>query len=152
MKKETFKPKKGQVDYTNIRYAPVINCLLRYKGKILLMKRNSGLRFYPNCWNGVSGFLDDNKSVRERVLEEIREELGISARMVGKMKMGQIFSQESKRYKKTWIVHPVLVEMRTDRIRKIDWEARGFEWVSPENLRKRKLLPGFSGVLSAFGF
>ena len=152
MKKETFTPKKGQVDYTKIRYAPVINCLLRYKGKILIMKRNRGLRFYPNCWNGVSGFLDDSKSVREKVLEEIREELGISSHMVGKIRIGPIFHQESKKYNKTWIVHPILVEMNTDKIKNIDWEARGFAWIEPKDIRKRKLLPGFLAVLSALGF
>ncbi len=151
-KKETFRPKKGQVDYTHIRYAPVINCLLRYRGKILLMRRNKGLRFYPDCWNGVSGFLDDQKSVRGKVIEEIREELGMPAHTVRRITIGPIFHQESKRYKKTWIVHPILVDMKTDMIKRIDWEARGFAWVEPKDIRKRKLLPGFSLVLSALGF
>lgn len=150
-KKEVFKPKKGQIDYTHIRYAPVINCLLRYRGKILLMKRNKNLRFYPNYWNGISGFLDDNRGIQEKIIREIHEELGISSRMVGKIKIGPIFHQEAKKYKKTWIVHPVLVEVKTDKI-KIDWEARGYEWVKPSEIRKRKLLPGFSLVLSALGF
>ena len=72
-----FTPKPGQVDYTNIRRAPVINCVLRYGDKILLVKRSAELRLYPNYWNGISGFLDDDRSVLEKVKDEIREETGI---------------------------------------------------------------------------
>ena len=35
-----FQPKPGQVDFTNIRYAPVANCVLFNEGKILLVKRS----------------------------------------------------------------------------------------------------------------
>jgi isopentenyldiphosphate isomerase len=150
-KKEIFKPKKGQVDYTHIRYAPVINCLLRHKGKILLVERSKNLRFYPGCWNGISGFLDDNRSIEEKVMTELREELGIRKKMIKKMEFGVIFRQEETKYKKTWIVHPVLVDIKTDTI-KIDWEARGYAWVKPKDIRKRKLLPGFFEVLSSLGF
>ncbi len=150
-KKETFRPKKGQVDYTHIRYAPVVNCLLRHKGKILLVERSKNLRFYPGCWNGISGFLDDDRSIEGKVMMELREELGIRKQMIKKMRFGVIFRQEEKKYKKTWIVHPVLVDVKTDRI-KIDWEAHGYAWVKPKDIRKRKLLPGFSKVLSSLGF
>ena len=37
---ELFKPKPGQTDFTNIRWAPVINCVLKYENKILVVKRN----------------------------------------------------------------------------------------------------------------
>jgi 8-oxo-dGTP pyrophosphatase MutT (NUDIX family) len=73
-----WKPRHGQMDYSKARWAPVINCVLRYKGKILVVQRSESLNFYPGYWNGISGFLDDQKSLKEKVLEELREELGIS--------------------------------------------------------------------------
>ena len=77
MKKPAFKPKPGQVDYTHARWAPVINCVLTHKGKILVVQRSKELHFYPGYWNGVSGFLDDHRSLLQKVADELREELGI---------------------------------------------------------------------------
>lgn len=77
MSKPKFKPKPGQVDFTNIRWAPVINCVVKHQDKILLVKRSKELNLYPGYWNGISGFLDDQRSLTEKVEEEIKEELGI---------------------------------------------------------------------------
>lgn len=146
MKKEVFIPRPDQVDYSNARFAPVINCAVVYKNKILLLKRNKHLRFYPNYWNGVSGFLDDKKTLKEKIEEELSEELGISKKYIINFKMGSIFHQEEKKYKKTWIVHPMLVNISTDNI-KLDWEAQEYKWVTLNEAKKMKLLPGFDIVL-----
>lgn len=141
-----FRPKPGQVDYTNARWAPVINCVVKRKDKILIAHRSSYLKFYPNCWNGISGFLDDKKNLREKVKEELREELGIPASAIISIRLGEIFNQEAPRYKKTWIVHPVLVKIKTNKV-KLDWEAEEYRWVKPKEAGKFKLLPGFDMVL-----
>jgi isopentenyldiphosphate isomerase len=148
MTKSKWKPKPGQTDFTNIRWAPVINCVVKYKDRILVVRRNETLNFYPGYWNGISGFLDDNKSLREKVEEEMREELGLTKRVIKKITLGKIFHQDAPKYKKTWIVHPVLVEVSRDII-KLDWEAQAFKWLNPSLVRKLRLLPGFSGVLKA---
>ena len=141
-----FKPKPGQTDYTKARWAPVINCVLKHKEKILVVERSKELNFYPGYWNGVSGFLDDQKSLKEKVVEEIREELGLSEDKIKRIRLGEIFDQEEPKYKKTWIVHPVLVDVSDDSI-EIDWEARNYRWVTLGQARKLKLLPGFEQVL-----
>lgn len=146
MKKSTFRPKPGQVDYTNARWAPVINCIVKYRDKILLVQRNKELNFYPGYWNGISGFLDDQRSFEQKVKDELREELGIPWKMVEKIRLCEIFHQEAPRYKKTWIVHPVLVGVTTDKI-KLDWEARNYKWIRIGEAKKLKLLPGFDQVL-----
>ena len=146
MKVKTFKPKPGQVDYTNIRWAPVINCVLKYKNKVLLLQRSETLNFYPGFWNGVSGFLDDNKSLEEKVVEELKEELGLKKSEIKNMKSGEVFDQDEPKYTKTWIVHPVLVEVKTEKI-KLDWESRNCKWVSFKEAVMMKLLPGFDKVL-----
>lgn len=141
-----FKPKKGQTDFTNTRWAPVINCVLKYKGKILIVQRNKFLNFYPGYWNGISGFLDDKRSINQKVQEELREELGIAKNKIKSIRLGEIFDQEAPKYKKTWIVHPILVEVTTDKI-KLDWEATNFKWISIKEAKNLKLLPGFDMVL-----
>lgn len=146
MPQKPFKPKPGQVDFTRVRWAPVINCVLRYRGKILLVRRSQGLRFYPGYWNGVSGFLDDRQSLQQKVVAELREELGLPASAVRQIRLGKVFDQEEPRYGKTWIVHPVLVDVKVDVV-KLDWEADQHRWVTPRAAKRLKLLPGFSLVL-----
>ena len=141
-----FKSKPGQVDYSKVRWAPVINCVLRYRGKILLVQRSKKLNFYPGYWNGVSGFLDDKRRLKEKVRDELREELGMLAKNIRKIELGEIFHQDSTKYQKTWIVHPVLVDVSTDKII-LDWEAQDYTWVSLKEIKLLKLLPGFFDVL-----
>lgn len=147
MKKELkFKPRPGQVDFTNIRWAPVVNCVLKYKDKILVVQRNKDMRLYPEYWNGISGFLDDNKGLKEKVLEELREEVGLVEKDIISIKPGQVFDQDASEYGKTWIVHPVLVSIKTDQI-KLDWEAQNHQWIKLKDAKELKLLPGFDEVL-----
>jgi isopentenyldiphosphate isomerase len=150
MNGEEFKPKPGQVDYTNAHWAPVINCLVRHKGKILLVRRSDKLNLYPGYWNGVSGFLDDDQSLQSKVREELREELGIEDRKVRSVVLGRIFHQHAPEYGKTWIVHPVLADVDTDSI-KLDWEAQEYKWVEPKEVRKLSIIPGFEKVLEGVG-
>ncbi|MFZ1627048.1 MAG: NUDIX domain-containing protein [Candidatus Moraniibacteriota bacterium] len=92
MKKEkVFQPRPGQVEFTNVRWAPVVNCVVKYKQKILLVERSASLRLYPGDWNGISGFLDDQKSLEEKVREELREELGLTRNHILSIQPGQIF-------------------------------------------------------------
>ncbi len=146
MKKSQFKLKKDQVDYTKARWVPVINCVLKYRDKILIVERSKDLNFYPGYWNGISGFLDDKKSLTEKVENELKEELGIDKRSIISVNLGEIFDQEEPKYGKTWVVHPVLVRVKTDKI-KLDWEARNYEWVKLKEIKKFKLLPGFDVVI-----
>ncbi len=144
--KKPFKPKPGQIDYTSVRWAPVINCVIKFKNKILLVQRSKELNFYPGYWNGISGFLDDQRSLTEKVADELKEELGILKNQIKRIRLGEIFDQEEPRYKKTWIVHPALVEVKTDKI-KFDWEARNYKWLTLPETKKLRLLPGFDKVL-----
>jgi len=146
MGKQTFKPKPGQIDYTNVRWAPVINCVVKHKNKFLVVQRSKKLNFYPGYWNGISGFLDDKRGLTEKVAEEIKEELGIPKSKIKNIRFGEIFDQEEPKYKKTWIVHPVLVEVKTDKV-KTDWEARNYKWVTLQEIKRLNLLPGFDEVL-----
>lgn len=124
----------------------MINCVVKHGNKILLVQRSNKLKFYPGYWNGISGFLDDRKSLEQKVKEELREELGIKASGIKKIKRGDIFHQEEPRYGKTWIIHPVLAEVKNGKV-KLDWEASRYKWVKPGKAKKFKLLPGFDRVL-----
>ncbi len=148
MEKPKFVPKPGQVDYTNIRRVPVVNCVAKYGEKILLVQRSATMNFYPGLWNGVAGYLDDDKNVTEKAKEELREEVGIEEKDIFRITEGKAGEQEEANYGKTWIVHPVLAEVKTDKI-KLDWEAEQYAWILPKKAKKYKLVPGFQKVLEA---
>lgn len=141
-----WKPKRGQIDFTHARFAPVINCVLKYRDKMLIVQRNQKLNLYPGYWNGISGFLDDCQTLEQKVQEELHEELGISTKNIASIQLGDIFHQAAPKYKKVWIVHPILVKVKTDKIR-LDGEASRFEWIKIQDVDKYKLLPGFNTVL-----
>lgn len=146
MREPEFKPKPGQTDYTHIKRAPVVNCVVQHKDRILLVRRSEKMKFYPGYWNGISGFLDDYQSVREKVKEEVREEAGIAEEDVVAIIEGAVFEQDEPEYDKIWIVHPVLVQVNNDKI-KLDWEAQDYQWVAVNDAQKFNLLPGFEKVL-----
>ena len=59
---------------------------------------------------------------------------------------GEIFHQDDPKYEKTWIVHPVLVEVHGDKV-KLDREGQAYTWIPVQEAKKYKLLPGFENVL-----
>ncbi len=144
-----FKPKPGQIDYTNIRRAPIINCVVQHGDKILIVQRSEKVNFYPSYWNGISAFLDvPNQSLEEKIKEELTEEVGIEEEDIISIHQGKVYEEDDLRYNKTWIVHPVLVEVTADKIR-LDWEARNYKWVTLDEVKSFNLLPGFGKVLRA---
>jgi len=121
--------------------------VVKYGSKILVVRRNPDLNFYPGYWNGISGFLDDQQSLKEKIYSELSEELGLTRSQIVKIKVGEIFDQDDPQYNKTWVVHPVLVEVKTDKV-KLDWEASNYKWLTPIEVKKLKLLPNFIEVLN----
>ncbi|HSX43829.1 MAG TPA: NUDIX domain-containing protein [Candidatus Saccharimonadales bacterium] len=142
----TFVPKDGQVDFTNARFCPVINCVVEHEGKLLMVKRNKNLRLYPGLWNGISGFLDDKKTLEEKVHEELAEELSIKPEHIQKIEQGPVIVQEAPDYDKTWVVFPVHVIVNTDKY-KLDSEASEAKWLTLSEARSKNLLPGFAEVI-----
>ncbi|MCR4279895.1 MAG: HD domain-containing protein [Candidatus Komeilibacteria bacterium] len=138
-----------RVDYTNMKLAPVINCLVTYQGKILLVQRSETLNFYPGLWNGISGFLDDSKSPRQKAYEELAEELSIKAESVVEMKVGASFRVSDDTMDKIWDVHPILVEIDSDEIH-LDREAQAYDWFTPAQALAKGLVPGFDRVIKSF--
>lgn len=146
MPRPPFHARQGQIDYTHARYAPVVNCVVKYGDKILIVQRSAELNFYPNYWNGISGFLDDAKTLEEKVREELTEELSLPAATIVSITQIGLFEQDAPEHRKVWIVHPVLIEINTDAIQ-LDWEAQAYKWVTFEEALTHLLLPGFDHVL-----
>ncbi|MBI3624191.1 hypothetical protein HY218_01010, partial [Candidatus Saccharibacteria bacterium] len=107
------------------------------------------MKLYPDYWNGISGFLDDQSSVEEKVASELGEELSVHPQDIISLKRGNILIQESHEYQKTWIIFPVLAEIKTTQYT-LDWEAQRAQWLKLTEAFKLNLLPGFDEVLRQF--
>ena len=148
MAKRKFVPGPGQIDFTHVRCAPVVNCVVRHGDLFLVVKRSAELHFYPGLWNGVSGFLDDAKTPVEKAKEEVCEELGLKGEDIEEVREASAMEIDDAAAGKTWIVHPMLVTVRTDEV-SLDWEASAHRWIRPDELKDLPCTPGFDRVFAA---
>ncbi len=126
----------GRINYSNSDTAPVITVFVKYQDKILLLKRSNEVRVYQGKWNTVAGYLDEPKSLREKAMEEIQEELGISEDNILLFRVGESYKFTDAKVSKTWIVYPVLIELKNKPDIKLDWEHTEYKWIKTEKLRK----------------
>ena len=151
MKKEvSFKLCPGQVDMTKLRHCPVVGCAVVWNRSILLVERSQKVAFYKGYWTGPFGFLDDLKTVRQKVYEEICAEIGIPRKDIISLTLSEPFANEDKRGRKVFIVFPAKVEVRSSEVR-IDWEATNYKWVDSVAESRLRVVPSFYRVLSRFG-
>lgn len=150
MAEAKFVPAPGQVDYTDIRYAPCIKVIVvNSSGKVLLAKRAEDRRLYPGYWDTFDGFLDDQQSIEEKARQELLEEAGIAAADVVSLKRGQMVVIEAPDYHKTWLLMPVLAEVKTDTFT-LDWEATHAKWFDPKEVKDLSLIPGSLEIIGQF--
>lgn len=144
-----FVPKPGQIDFTHARFAPVIYCVVLYQDTILVLKRSVDVGYGPGEWAGVSGFLDDNKTLEEKVVEEIQEELNVGREHIRSIEKGGVFADDDSKYDKTWIIFPVKVVLDTNVI-STDWESTTFKWLTIEKLMQHDISIYYRQVLNIF--
>lgn len=149
MAEHKFVPKPGQIDYTNIRYAPCIKVIPVHDGKILVAKRTTERRLYPGYWDFINGFLDDKCSIEEKATEELAEEVGIGSGDVASFKRGKAAISEDPDYGKTWLIVPVLAEVKTAKF-DLDWEATEAKWLTPSEAASIEMIPGTLEIVSQF--
>lgn len=131
----------GRIDYSESDTAPVVTIFIKYKNKILLLKRSNKVRAYQNKWNTVAGYLDELKPIRDKALEEIKEELGIDKNNVSKIYFGEPYRFTDNEVAKTWIVHPILVELKNKPEIKLNWEHTEYKWIEPEKIKFFDIVP-----------
>ena len=103
--------------------------------------------FIFTMWNTVAGYLDEVKPVREKVFEEMREEVGVGEESISSIHFGRPCRFTDERMGKTWIVYPVLVELKEKPEIRLDWEHTGYTWIKPEELKDFDAVPNLDRSL-----
>lgn len=136
----------GRIDYTSEKICYVVNCSIVSGNEILLTKRSEKVGFYPNTWNGISGFYDElEKSVEEIVAKELCEEL--SAPEDYEIKVGEMFTQKDEEIGREWRVFPVLAESREKFEPRINWENKSAKWTKIASAKRMKLMPNYGETM-----
>lgn len=131
----------GRIDYSNSNTAPVITVFLKYKDKILLLKRSDKVLTYKGKWNTVAGYLDELKPIQEKISAEIKEELGIEEGNISSVLIGESYEFRDEKINKNWIVFPFLIELKNEPEIKLDWEHTKYKWIKPEKLENFDIVP-----------
>ena len=149
----------GRINYTNSAKAATINCIIRYKRKILLLKRSDKVGNYKGKWSIVAGYLDDETPIRKKALGEVREETGITEKDISTVKLLPPITIKDKLLKKIFITYISLITLKSrkrsklrcaspNEVRlwrpkiKLDWEHTEFKWVKLKDVSKFDTIPG----------
>ena len=131
----------GRIDFTHSETSLVLTVFIKYKDKILLLKRSNKVGTYKGKWNTVTGYIDEPKPLIKKIIEEISEELGITEDNILSYSIGKPFKFIDAKIKKTWIVHPAKVELKNNPDIKLDWEHSEYRWIKPEELKNFNIVP-----------
>lgn len=126
----------GRIDYSKSKEALTIIVFVKYKDKILLLKRSDKVRTYKEKWNTIAGYLDEvEKPIEEKIYNELEEELGIERSNINNLKITRQYKIEDKKIKKTWLTYPTLVELIKNPKIKLDWEHSEFRWIKRNEIK-----------------
>jgi len=124
-----------------------VTCVIRYRGRILLLKRAPTVLVNPNLWSSVTGRVEHGQSFEATAFQEIREETGLEKGKITLVRRGKGFRLLIHRGVVT-LVQPFLFDSRT-RLIKLNWEHTDSKWVRPVDLNKFKLIPKFNLTLKS---
>jgi ADP-ribose pyrophosphatase YjhB (NUDIX family) len=127
----------GRIDYRTAAEAPVVDCIVTCGGKVLLLKRSDKVGWMKNRWFVISGFLDDERPLREKALMELYEETRIPAGAVKCVSAaGRIVDADEH---KRWIIYLVIIELSRQPRVALDWEHTEHAWVPFSDVKKYDL-------------
>lgn len=134
----------GRIDYTNRDYAPVLTIFVEYDGKILLLKRSDKVHTYTGAWMTVAGYIDDHKSLKDKIIEEAGEELKIEIGADDELHIGQPWEFTDEKIGKTWAIFPAIIRFAVEPTITLDWEHSEHKWIKPEEIEKHETVPNLA--------
>lgn len=131
----------GRIDYTGSDTAPVLICFVKCGGEVLLLQRSNKVKTYQGLWNTVAGYLDEDKPLLEKAKEELCEELGLELNLISTFIEGKPYKFTDSDINITWIIFPVMTELKTKPKIKLDWEHNKYQWINLDNLSNFDIVP-----------
>lgn len=126
----------------------VVTCFLRFRGKILLVKRSGRVGTYQGRWSGISGYLPEGVDPLTHAYVEIQEETGLDQSDVSLARAGPPVPVNDAENNRRWLVHPFLFETTTAQV-SLDWENLEMVWIDPAVIETYPTVPGLAEVYAA---
>ena len=133
----------GTVELRDVTERHVVTCILRNRGRMLILKRSDKVGSYQGSWAGVSGFIEKDESDEEAARREIVEETGVTMARLSKRVPARSFRHDDC----VWTVHPFLFDV-SSRTVNIDWEHDAYAWIAPAELKEYSTVPGLHAVMN----
>jgi 8-oxo-dGTP pyrophosphatase MutT (NUDIX family) len=141
----TSEPRKAN-NLVRIKHKTV-TCVIRCRGRILLLRRAPTVLVNPDLWSAVTGRVEHGQSFEASAFQEICEETGLERRNLTLVRRGRGFRLRIRRGVVT-LVQPFLFDSRT-RLVRLNWEHTDSKWVRPVDLHKFRLIPKFNLTLKS---
>jgi len=125
---------------------PVVTAFVYRRGRVLLLRRSERVGTYPGRWAGVSGYLERTPLAQARL--ELKEELGVRADQTSLRGIGIPLLVEDEAAQPPWLVFTFLFGLRADARVRPNWESAQLEWVRPEEVGRRRTVPGLAQGLA----
>ncbi|MCL2140676.1 MAG: NUDIX domain-containing protein [Dehalococcoidia bacterium] len=124
----------------------VVTCFLMRDEKILILKRSNKVGTFRGKWAALSGFVESYP--QHQALTEIHEETRLEKADIELVKAGIPFEVEDEENSVTWVIHPYLYQVVSQKEICIDEEHFEFEWIEPDALSKYDTVPGLEEALA----
>ena len=115
-----------------------VSAVVKYKVKMLILKKSAKDYNYPNRWSFCSGYIKEFEAAEDTVVREIKEETGLNAKVIRK---GKLFQKNDKSKGKIWVIMPFLCKVQSDNVR-LDHENSDFRWITYKDIKKYPTVPG----------
>ena len=125
----------------------VVTGIVKFKDKILILKKSKDDWNYPNKWSFCSGYVKEFESAEDTVLREIKEETGLNARITSK---GKLLEVRDNKKGKIWVIVTFLCSVKSQKV-KICHENQEFRWIDYKDLSKYDTVPGLKKDLKVLG-
>ena len=100
-------------------------------------------------WNAVAGYVDRVRPLREKVVEELREELGVQEPSILSIRFAPGLIQEDAELGRIWMVYPSLVTLNERPAIVLDFEHTESALVREGDLAGYQTVPGFAEALDS---
>ena len=125
----------------------VVTGIVKFKDKILILKKSKDDWNYPNKWSLCSGYVKEFESAEDTVLREIKEETGLNAKII---KKGKLIEVRDNKKGKIWVIATFLCSVKSQKI-KLCNENQEFRWIACKDLSKYDTVPGLKKDLKVLG-
>jgi isopentenyldiphosphate isomerase len=106
-------------------------------GEILLLKRSSAKKHYPNKWFVVGAYpLSEEDDFEKKTHIELVDETGFDGQIIGK---GEVLKMELEGV--IVDIHTYLADRETDEV-KLNNEHTEYKWVNPQDIKNYDIVPG----------